>query len=120
MKVVFTSYGMDSNEKMHPNFGRANYFLLYDSDTQTWSFQPNIQNVEAAHGAGIQAAQTIAQMGAEVLVTGNVGPKAFKVLRANGIKVYSAVELSAAEALAAFQSGKLSPLIEPGPTGYGK
>jgi len=42
----------------------------------------NTQNLDLPHGAGIQAAQNITQYNADMLLTGNCGPKAFKALEA--------------------------------------
>jgi predicted Fe-Mo cluster-binding NifX family protein len=40
------------------------------------------------NGAGIQAAQTLANMRIEVVLTGDLGPNAFRVLNATGIRAF--------------------------------
>lgn len=110
MKVAVTSFGSAYSDKVDPRFGRAAYFMVYDEDKGSWQCANNQQNLEAAQGAGIQAAQTIRQLGADVLITGNVGPKAFKVLSVSGIKVYSAAELTVEKAYEMFKNGRLTEL----------
>ena len=78
----------------------------------------NKQNFEAVQGAGIQAAQNVAKLGAEAVITGNVGPKAFKVLAANKIRIYSAQQMSVEEAYKAFLAGKLTEMEEPNVEGH--
>lgn len=68
----------------------------------------NQQNLNAAQGAGIQSAQTVAAGGAQALVSGHCGPKAFRVLAAANIKVYTTTAATVSEALALFQEGKLT------------
>jgi predicted Fe-Mo cluster-binding NifX family protein len=41
----------------------------------------------ARGGAGIQAAETVANKGCEIAITGSVGPNAFRTLSAAGVKV---------------------------------
>ena len=89
MKLVFTTTGENLDSPLDPSFGRARNFLVYDLDTQVSNIIGNEQNLGAAQGAGIQAAQTIAKAGANALVTGHCGPKAFRVLEAAGIKVFN-------------------------------
>jgi len=57
-------------------------------------------------GAGIQAAQTIANEGAKLLITGNVGPKAFQALSAAGIEVVTGVFGTIREAVEKFKRGE--------------
>ena len=115
MKIAITAYGEDKDAAVDTRFGRANYFVLYDQEKNTWDTVPNKQNLEAAHGAGIQAGQSLAKTGANVLITGHVGPKAFKVVNAANIAMYSlgAISGSVEEALAAFLAGKLTPIAAP-------
>ena len=84
MKIVVTASGRTLADAMDTRFGRARYFLLVDSDTGTVAAHDNAQNLNAVQGAGIQAAEAVARLGAEAVVTGNVGPKAFRTLAAAG------------------------------------
>ncbi|MBP2625871.1 MAG: Dinitrogenase iron-molybdenum cofactor biosynthesis protein [Firmicutes bacterium] len=116
MKIAITSHGEDRHSEVDSRFGRADYFILYDQETDTWDSLPNTQNLEAAHGAGIQAGQSLAKTGAKILITGHVGPKAFKVLDAEKITMYSMGDLTGTveDALAAFLAGKLMTIDVPG------
>ena len=112
MLIAITAHGKDRYAKLDSRFGRADYFVLYDQKTGTWSSLPNTQNINAAHGAGIQAGQNIAQIGATVLITGHIGPKALKVLKTAKIDMYSFgdMEGTVEDALQAFLNNKLSSI----------
>ncbi len=108
MKIIFTTSGATLDAPLDPSFGRARNFLLYDLECDTSEIISNQQNLNAAQGAGIQAAQTIAKAGAQALITGHCGPKAFRVLAAAGIKVYNTNTPTVAEALARYRAGGLT------------
>lgn len=110
MKIAFTTSGADMGAPLDARFGRAAKFLVYDLDTDTFELLDNQQNLNAAQGAGIQSAQTVVGAGATALVTGHCGPKAFRVLSAAGVKVYTAEAVSVSEALQQYRDGALSPL----------
>ena len=77
--------GLDS--LIDPRFGRAAGFCIVDLDTLESSFVDNGSSQAMAQGAGIQAAETVCRSGANVVLTGSVGPKAFRALSAAGIQV---------------------------------
>jgi predicted Fe-Mo cluster-binding NifX family protein len=108
MKLVFTTTGDNLDALLDPSFGRARNFLLFDLESGTSQVISNQQNLNAAQGAGIQAAQTIVKAGAGALVTGHCGPKAFRVLAAAGVKVYNTDAPTVAEALARYRAGQLT------------
>ena len=108
MKLIFTTTGCTLDAPLDPSFGRARNFLLYDADSGASQVISNQQNLNAAQGAGIQAAQTIVKAGAEALITGHCGPKAFRVLAAAGVKVYNTDAPTVAEALARLHNGQLT------------
>ena len=107
MKIVITTSGSDLTAPVDSRFGRAPTFLIYDTDKTSYTLAYNQQNMNASQGAGIQSAQTVAATGATALITGHCGPKAFRVLAAANIKVYTTTAGTVAEALALYQVGKL-------------
>jgi predicted Fe-Mo cluster-binding NifX family protein len=108
MKIAVTSTGRTLESPVDPRFGRAAFFLLVDTDSGEVTAHDNAQNLNAAQGAGIQAAETVSRLGAEVLITGHCGPKAFRTLQAAGIQVVVGPEGTAAEAVEQFKAGKLT------------
>jgi len=110
MKIAFSTSGTDLNAPLDTRFGRAARFLVYDTETSAFTLTDNKQNLNAAQGAGIQSAQNVASTGAQALVSGHCGPKAFRVLTAADIRVYVSDAPTVAEALARFNAGKLAAL----------
>ena len=87
MKIAVTAKGETLDSQMDPRFGRAQNILLIDTQTLAFEVIGNEENKDAFKGAGIQAAATICDAGAEALITGFCGPNAFKTLAAAGVKV---------------------------------
>ena len=87
MKIIITTQGDSPDSQVDPRFGRAQYFLVYDTETDTYTPVSNAQNLQAQQGAGIQAGRTVTDAGAQAVLTGNCGPKAFRVLNEAGLKV---------------------------------
>ena len=107
MKTAFTTSGSDLNAPLDSRFGRAPKFLVYDLETNAFEVVDNQQNLNAAQGAGIQSAETVARSGAKAVVTGHCGPKAFRVLSAAGIRIYNTDAPTVAAALEQYRSGKM-------------
>jgi len=108
MKIAISAQGKDTSSQTDPRFGRAKYFIVVDSETGAFVAHDNAQNLNAPQGAGIQAAKNISDFGAKVVVSGNVGPKAFAALSSAGIEVYTGAMGSVLEALNAFKAGTLN------------
>ena len=107
MKVVVTAQGCNLDSLVDPRFGRARYFLLIDTETGDFIAHDNVQNLNATQGAGIQAAQLVVQLGAESVLTGNVGPKAFTTLQAGQVAVHPGATGTVRQALEELRSGRL-------------
>ena len=107
MKIAFSTSGSDLSAPLDSRFGRAPKFLVYDLDNADFEVIDNQQNLHAAQGAGIQSAETVIRSGAKALLSGHCGPKAFRVLAAAGVKVYTSEAATVAEALEQFKAGKL-------------
>ncbi len=110
MKIAVTSTGGNLSDMMDPRFGRAKYFVVIDTDTGQTEVCNNEQNLNAAQGAGIQAAESVVRFGSKAVITGNVGPKAFRVLVMAGIAVHLCEVCSIAEALRKFKTGELKAI----------
>ncbi len=110
MKIAVSAQSNSLEGIVDPRFGRAAGFVLYDTDSNEVGFVDNVQNLNAPQGAGIQAAQNVLNTGAEVVISGHCGPKAFKVLSAAGIKIIVAPAGSQIKAaIDDFLTGKLQP-----------
>jgi predicted Fe-Mo cluster-binding NifX family protein len=107
MKIAFSTSGNELNAPLDTRFGRALKFLIYDLENETFDLVDNKQNLNATQGAGIQSAGTVARTGAQALISGHCGPKAFSVLLAAGIKVFYSDVPTVADALDAYRQGKL-------------
>jgi len=109
VKLALTTSGQDLDAPLDPRFGRASRFLVYDLETDTFAVIDNAQNLAAAQGAGVQAAETVARAGVGALVTGHCGPKAFRVLQAARVAVYNTDAPTVADAIARYRAGALQP-----------
>ena len=118
MKVAVSAEGVDLAAQLDCRFGRARYFLVVDTDTGQCEAHDNTQNLNAAQGAGIQAGQLVARLGVDAVVSGNVGPKAFNVLREAGIKVFLAEGGTVGEAIEGLKSGSLQEVDQPSVPGH--
>jgi predicted Fe-Mo cluster-binding NifX family protein len=107
MKICVTATANSLDAQIDPRFGRCSYFVIVDSETMQFEAVPNMA-AAASGGAGIQAAQTIAKEGVKLLITGNVGPKAFQALAAAGIEIATGAFGPVREAVEKYKRGELS------------
>ncbi len=110
MKIAIASLGTTLEAKVDARFGRCPYFLIVDTKTNDFGVIKNTAG-QAFQGAGISAAQLIANKKVKAVLAGNFGPKAVGVLSASGIKIFAGVsDLTAKQALEKYKDGKLKPL----------
>jgi predicted Fe-Mo cluster-binding NifX family protein len=107
VKIVISASGEGLGARVDPRFGRAAGFVLFDTQTREAKAVDNHQSLSAVQGAGLQAAETVARLGAECLITGHCGPKAYRALQTAGIKVYTGATGTVGEAITALEQGRL-------------
>ena len=107
MKIAVTSVGKTMDSPVDQRFGRAAYFVVVDTETMDFAVIDN-ENVAAAGGAGISSAKAVVDAGAEAVLTGNCGPNAQRTLSAAGVRLYTGVTGTVAEAVELFKGGKLT------------
>ena len=110
MTVCITAVGPTLDAALDPTFGRARYFLFVNPETGAVEAH---ENAPGAHGAGVQAAQLLADRRVDALITGNVGPNALGGLQSAGIPAFPCPAGSAEEALARYRRGELSATAAP-------
>ena len=110
MKIAISSSGNTIESRIDPRFGRAACFIIYDDATdEVVQVIDNSESADVPHGAGINAATTIANTGVGALITGQVGPKAQAVLDQAGIKVFPFADGTVRAGIQAFQKGGIAP-----------
>jgi predicted Fe-Mo cluster-binding NifX family protein len=122
MKVAVTATGETLDSPVDQQFGRAQYFLIVNTDDDSFEVLDNSANATAWGGAGVQSGQNVADMGVEWVLTGSVGPRAFSVLDAAGVKIGRGASGTVREAIARLKEGGFEPMRadECGPQGIGK
>lgn len=110
MKIAITAEAENLTSQIDLRFGRARYLIVTDTDTGDFKANDNSVNLNVAQGAGIQTGSNIANLGVEAVVTGNVGPNAFRTLNAAGIKIFLASKQTVSEAIDSFKAGNLKEI----------
>ncbi len=107
MKIAISSTESNPDARVDLRFGRCRCFALVDVDADTYDYIDN-EAAALAGGAGLQAAQMLADAGVRAIITGNIGPNAATVLEAAGIKTYLCNSGTVGEVLQEFRTGRLS------------
>jgi predicted Fe-Mo cluster-binding NifX family protein len=111
MKIVVSAQGVAWDAPIDPRLGRAPHLVLVDTETGELTGLDNSGAIEAAQGAGVLAAATVCRCGAEAIITGHCGPKAFDALRTGRVRVFTGAEGTVAAALQRFQAGELPETV---------
>jgi predicted Fe-Mo cluster-binding NifX family protein len=109
LKIAVTAKGKTLTSESDPRFGRCGYFVIVDPDTMDFQGIENGSSM-AQGGAGPQAVQTIARLGVDTVITGNVGPNAFEALKAAGIKVMIGASGTVNDTIESYKNGSLSEI----------
>lgn len=111
MKLAIPVEDSSMQSRVSQSFGRTPYFLIYDIKSEEAQF---LDNGAAASqgGAGIKAAQWVADQGVRALLTPRCGENAADVLKAAGIQIYKTSGSSIQENIDYFKDNKLEMLAE--------
>ena len=90
MKIAISSTGKDLESEIDSKFGKCPYFLIVEIENKEIRNVRTIKNTAAGQRgkAGITSAEIIAKEKVEVLITTNLGPRAFSIFEQFGIKIY--------------------------------
>jgi predicted Fe-Mo cluster-binding NifX family protein len=117
MKVIVTSTGSALESIVDPRFGRCQMFMIVDTETMSFKTVPN-SSINAQHGAGIGAAQSVTRLNAQKVITGHIGPNAHMALSAAGIEIYTGAVGTVEDAVKMFNKGELVKATSPTVSGH--
>jgi predicted Fe-Mo cluster-binding NifX family protein len=123
MKIVVSAAGPELDSQVDSRFGRCPYFIVVEVEDKKIKSHSSVENASANQmgGAGMTAAQAVADLGADAIITVNMGPRAFIVFRQLGMEIYHGTG-TVRGVIEDFIAGKLKRIDEatgPGHMGMG-
>jgi predicted Fe-Mo cluster-binding NifX family protein len=118
MKILISSKGNQIDSNADNRFARAECFVVYNTDSKEYTFIDNNAK-DGAHGAGPKAAQIVIDLNIDVLITGNLGPRALAVIENTNIKSYRINGNTIEENIKNYLDGKLEEIASAGPSHAG-
>ena len=118
MKICISSTVDNIDGVTDGRFGRCPFYAIYDDATKEYEFIAN-DGAAAAQGAGLKAAQQVVDKGVDVVITGNVGPNAIRVLQSGNIEIYKMCGDKLKDQVNYFTEGKLNSINNPGASHMG-
>jgi len=111
LKICISANGDNLNSFLDPRFGRALFFLIISSEGKLIKSIKNTGK-QAMRGAGVTAAQIVADEKVDVIITGNIGPNASIVLSASKIKIFIGLpETPILDIIKKYQENKLQEIV---------
>lgn len=118
MKIAISAKGKITDDSLDPRFGRCEYFQIYDTEVKSIKIVNN-KGIEASGGAGIAAANQLIDEGADVVITGSLGPNAFEIIEKAEIKAYKGDNMSIAAAIEKYSNNELEEITIAGNAHHG-
>jgi predicted Fe-Mo cluster-binding NifX family protein len=108
MKIGISANGKNLEDTISEVFARCPYFIIAEIENGKIKSFEAIENEISGRmgGAGIFAAQLMAEKDVKAVITKNIGPRAFEVLKQFNIEVYQG-EGEIKKAIEEFIQGKL-------------
>ena len=85
MKIAISSSGQTLDSQVDQRFGRAEYFIVVE--TESMEFEVINNNNAGSGGAGIGTAKLLVDADVKAVLTGNCGPNAQKTLECRWYKI---------------------------------
>ncbi len=112
MKIAFTAAGTTWDSMIDPRFGRTEYIVIHDENSEELTIFDNSAVKNEAHGAGTATSQRIFELKPDVLITGNgPGDTAAKALAHMKMKIFiGAQDMTLKQAYEKYKSGDLKEI----------
>jgi predicted Fe-Mo cluster-binding NifX family protein len=115
MKIAISSNGETNESILDARFGRCEYFQIHDTEKKEVKILENLGKC-ANGGAGIVAANQLIDEKVDVIITGNLGPNAFKLIDVAHVKAYKCENISITAVFEKYNNNELEEINISGPT----
>ena len=106
-QIAITAKGPDLDSEVDLRFGRADYFIIIRLDDESKIVLTNDCKRDRTKGVGIRNSQRLIDTGAEVIVTGQIGPKVMSMITTQGIRIFAVNGGTVREALELFKQEQI-------------
>ena len=114
MKIAISANGENNESILDVRFGRCEYFQIHDTEKKEVQILENLGK-SASGGAGIVAANQLIDENVNVIITGNLGPNAFKLIDVSHVKAYKCEDISITAVLEKYNNNELEEISFSGP-----
>ncbi|NLV77088.1 MAG: diguanylate cyclase [Tissierellia bacterium] len=118
MKIALSSKGKDLNSSLDLRFGRCEYFIIYDLESDESKIIEN-QGKHSSGGAGIASAQQLIDQSVDGVISSNIGPNAYELLKNSDIRMYKGKNIPCKLLIESFKRDELEEIKEAGPSQKG-
>lgn len=118
MIIAVPSEDRGLSSEVDPRFGRAEWFLIVDNQTGRFEAYGNAVSLKCIQLSGTQVAQNLIDLGVNVVLTRNIGPIAFKMLKAAEIKIFRTDKQTVQEAIDFFKANELTEMDQANVRGH--
>ena len=87
MKVAISASGNNLSVHVDRRFGRCPWFLFVDTESLKCEAVAN-ESADAISGAGTACAQLVLEKEVDAVISGQVGPNAYEVLKQGRVKIF--------------------------------
>jgi predicted Fe-Mo cluster-binding NifX family protein len=106
MKIGISADGKNLEDRVSEVFARCHYFIIAEIENGKIKSFEEIENETKLGGVGISAAKLMAEKDVKAVITKNIGPRTFDLLRQFNIEVYQG-EGKVKKVIEEFIQGKL-------------
>ncbi len=114
MRIAAAVEGKELSDTIAPHIGAASHILIMDTDSVSFQVKENRIDPSLAQGSGLQTCRNVIEFGAELLITGACGPRAYRKLEASGIRVVPGAGEAAGNMIRRVIDNEHSPSQGPG------
>lgn len=110
MKVAISATGDNLSSRVDRRFGRCPWFLFVDAESLRYEAVEN-ENADAISGAGAACAQLVLEKEVDAVISGQVGPNAYEVLKQEGVDIFIAPhDINIIEAIEKYKNNELKQM----------